>query len=95
MSWRERFGMQAAPLPRGAAGETFFDKDPHYQRLARAFAWLAAEPGIGVLTGEQPHVANRAAADLLAVISATTARGEPVNLAGDRAPRACLARARR
>jgi len=22
-------------------------KDPHYQRLARAFAWLAAEPGIG------------------------------------------------
>lgn len=52
MSWRERFGMQTAPLPRGAAGETFFDKDPHYQRLARAFAWLAAEPGIGVLTGE-------------------------------------------
>jgi DNA polymerase III delta prime subunit len=52
MSWRERFGMQAAPLPRGAAGDTFFDQDPHYQRLARAFAWLAAEPGIGVLTGE-------------------------------------------
>jgi type II secretory pathway predicted ATPase ExeA len=52
MSWRERFGMQAAPLPRGAAGETFFDQDPHYQRLARAFAWLAAEPGIGVVTGE-------------------------------------------
>lgn len=52
MSWRERYGMQAAPLPRGAAGETFFDQDPHYQRLARAFAWLAAEPGIGVLTGE-------------------------------------------
>jgi MSHA biogenesis protein MshM len=50
MSWRERFGMQAAP--RGAVGETSFDQDPHYQRHARAFAWLAAEPGIGVLPGE-------------------------------------------
>lgn len=34
MSWRERFGMQATSLPRGAVGETFFDQDPHYQRLA-------------------------------------------------------------
>lgn len=52
MSWRERFGMHATPLPRGAVGESFFSKDPHYQRLAQAFAWLASEPGIGVLTGE-------------------------------------------
>ena len=40
------------PLPRGAVGESFFEGDPHYQRLAQAFAWLASEPGIGVLTGE-------------------------------------------
>ncbi len=52
MSWRERFNMSGPPLPRGAAGETFFDGDPHFQRLARVFAWLAAEPGIGVVTGE-------------------------------------------
>ena len=52
MSWRERYGMHAAPLPRGAAGDSFFEGDPHYQKLARAFAWLAAEPGIGVVTGE-------------------------------------------
>ncbi|MDQ3125003.1 MAG: ATP-binding protein [Pseudomonadota bacterium] len=32
--------------------ETFFDGDPHFQRLARVFAWLAPEPGIGVVTGE-------------------------------------------
>jgi MSHA biogenesis protein MshM len=52
MSWRERFNMSGPPLPRGAAGDTFFDQDPHFQRLARVFAWLAAEPGIGVVTGE-------------------------------------------
>jgi MSHA biogenesis protein MshM len=52
MSWRERFGMHATPLPRGAVGESFFEGDPHYQRLAQGFAWLASEPGIGVLTGE-------------------------------------------
>ena len=46
MSWRDRFGMRAAPLPRSAAGDSFFEGDPHYQQLARAFAWLAAEPGI-------------------------------------------------
>ena len=60
MSWRDRFGMKALPLPRGAAGESFFDGDPHYERLARAFAWLAAEPGIGVVTGE-PGVGKTAA----------------------------------
>ena len=52
MTWRDRFGMHAPPLPRGAAGESFFTADPHYQRLAQAFDWLASEPGIGVLTGE-------------------------------------------
>jgi MSHA biogenesis protein MshM len=52
MSWRDHFGMRGAPLPRGAAGESCFDGDPHYQRLARAFAWLAAEPGVGVVVGE-------------------------------------------
>jgi hypothetical protein len=60
MTWRERFGMHNAPLPRGAAGESFFERDPHYQRLARAFCWLATEPGLGVLTGE-PGVGKSAA----------------------------------
>ncbi|MBK8265680.1 MAG: ATP-binding protein [Nannocystis sp.] len=60
MTWRERFGMHTAPLPRGAAGESFFERDPHYQRLARAFCWLATEPGLGVLTGE-PGVGKSAA----------------------------------
>jgi MSHA biogenesis protein MshM len=52
MTWRERFNMSGPPLPRDAAGETFFDQGPHFQRLARVFAWLTAEPGIGVVTGE-------------------------------------------
>lgn len=60
MTWRERFGMHAPPLPRGAAGESFFAADPHYRRLAQAFDWLASEPGIGVLTGE-PGVGKSAA----------------------------------
>ena len=43
MSWRERFNMSGPPLPRGVAGDTFFEGDPNFQRLARVFAWLAAE----------------------------------------------------
>lgn len=31
--------------PRGVAGDTLVKGDPNYQLLARAFAWLAAEPG--------------------------------------------------
>jgi type II secretory pathway predicted ATPase ExeA len=60
MTWQQRFGMHGVPLPRGAAGPTFFADDPHLQRLARSFAWLAAEPGIGVLVGE-PGVGKTAA----------------------------------
>ena len=60
MSWRERFNMSSPPLPRGVAGDTFFEGDPNFQRLARVFAWLAAEPGIGVITGE-PGVGKTAA----------------------------------
>ena len=60
MSWRERFNMSGPPLPRGVAGDTFFEGDPNFQRLARVFAWLAAEPGIGVITGE-PGVGKTAA----------------------------------
>lgn len=40
MSWRERFGLHSAPLPRGATGESFFEGDQRYQRLARR--WTAA-----------------------------------------------------
>ena len=44
MSWRERFNMSGPPLPRGVAGDTFFEGDPNFQRLARIFAWLAGRP---------------------------------------------------
>jgi MSHA biogenesis protein MshM len=60
MTWQKRFGMRCVPLPRGAAGPTYFADDPHLQRLARSFAWLAAEPGLGVLVGE-PGVGKTAA----------------------------------
>ena len=52
--------MPGPPLPRGVAGDTFFEGDPNFQRPARVFAWLAAEPGIGVITGE-PGVGKTAA----------------------------------
>lgn len=60
MSWRQRFGLKAAPLPRGACGRTFYDGDDAFLALQRVFAWLAAEPGLGVLTGE-PGVGKTAA----------------------------------
>lgn len=60
MSWRQRFGLKAVPLPRGACGRTFYDGDEAFLALQRVFAWLAADPGLGVLTGE-PGVGKTAA----------------------------------
>lgn len=60
MSWRQRFGLKAAPLPRSACGKTFYDGDDAFRALGRVFTWLAAEPGIAVLTGE-PGVGKTAA----------------------------------
>ena len=50
-SYLRRFGLAHDPLPRDASGKTFH-ADEAYERLARSFSYLAAEPGLGLLTGE-------------------------------------------
>lgn len=50
--YRKRFGLAHDPLPRDAVGKSFFDGDKHYEQLRRTFSYLAAEPGLGVLTGD-------------------------------------------
>jgi type II secretory pathway predicted ATPase ExeA len=50
--YRKRFGLTGHPLPKDAQGKTFFEHAPGYDRLTRACARLAEEPGLGVLTGE-------------------------------------------
>ena len=52
MKAKRHFGMHCYPLPKNAQGKTFFDNSLGYRRLARAFGYLADEPGLGVLTGE-------------------------------------------
>lgn len=51
-TYRQRFGLTHPPLPRDACGKTCFQEGDAYGRLARVFEWLAAEPGLGLLTGE-------------------------------------------
>lgn len=58
--YRQRFGLTGHPLPKNAAGKTFFDKSPGYQKLKRRFAQLIDEPGLGVLTSD-PGVGKTAA----------------------------------
>jgi len=50
--YRQRFGLKGHPLPKDAQGKTFFDQGPGYKKLERAFRQLAADPGVGVLTGD-------------------------------------------
>lgn len=50
--YRKRFGLHAHPLPRDACGKTFYEGGERFTRLSRVFHWLAAEPGLGTLTGE-------------------------------------------
>jgi type II secretory pathway predicted ATPase ExeA len=50
--YRKRFGLTAHPLPKDAQGKTFCEHGPGFSRLARAFAQLLEDPGLGVLTGE-------------------------------------------
>jgi type II secretory pathway predicted ATPase ExeA len=52
MTYLERFGLAHRPLPRGACGPTFYDRGEDFARLARIFAWLTDEPGLGVLVGD-------------------------------------------
>jgi MSHA biogenesis protein MshM len=49
--YRQRFGLTGHPFPQGACGRTFTEP-PGFERLARRFAMLAREPGLGVLTGD-------------------------------------------
>lgn len=50
--YRQRFALTAQPLPKDAQGRSFFEHGPGYPQLQRAFARLASEPGLGLLTGE-------------------------------------------
>ena len=50
--YRKRFGLAHDPLPRDCVGKTFYAQDERYERLRRTFSYLAAEPALGVLTGE-------------------------------------------
>jgi len=59
-SYRSRFGLAHHPLPRDAAGKTFFDQTASYIRLETYFQELLDEPGLGVLTAE-PGVGKTAA----------------------------------
>lgn len=58
--YRQRFGLTGHPLPKDAAGKTFFDKAPGFLKLKKRFAQLLDEPGLGVLTAE-PGVGKTAA----------------------------------
>ena len=49
--YRQRFSLSGHPFPQDACGKTFTEP-PGFDRLARRFAMLAREPGLGVLTGD-------------------------------------------
>lgn len=51
-AYRHRFALAHDPLPRDASGKNCFLETPEFERLRRVFNWLAAEPGLGVLTAE-------------------------------------------
>jgi type II secretory pathway predicted ATPase ExeA len=51
-TYRSRFGLIHHPLPRDAAGKSFFDQTRGYRRLEMYFQDLVDEPGLGVLTAE-------------------------------------------
>lgn len=51
-AYHKRFGLAHDPLPRDAVGKSFYDGDERYEQLRRTFSYLAAEPGLGLLTGE-------------------------------------------
>ena len=51
-SYRQRFGLTHHPLPRAAAGSTFFCQTVGLNRLEDCFQDLLEDPGLGVLTAE-------------------------------------------
>lgn len=58
--YRRRFDLIHHPLPKSAQGKTFFTESPGYARLARRFAQLVSDPGLGVVTAD-PGVGKTAA----------------------------------
>jgi type II secretory pathway predicted ATPase ExeA len=51
-SYRQRFGLTHHPLPRAAAGSTFFCQTVGLNHLEDCFQDLLEDPGLGVLTAE-------------------------------------------
>jgi len=51
-SYRQRFGFTHHPLPRDAAGNTFFCQTKSLNRLEDCFQDLLEDPGLGVLTAD-------------------------------------------
>jgi hypothetical protein len=58
--YRQRFGLTGHPLPKDAAGKTFFDESPGYVGLKKRFAQLAEDPGLGVLSFVESCIGVRA-----------------------------------
>ncbi len=52
LAYRVRFGLAHDPMPRDASGKTCFVDSDDAAAVARHFDWLAAEPGLGLLTGD-------------------------------------------
>jgi len=51
LGYRVRFGLAHDPMPRDASGKTCFLDSDDVHAVGRHFDWLAAEPGLGLLTG--------------------------------------------
>jgi type II secretory pathway predicted ATPase ExeA len=51
-TYRQRFGLTHHPLPRDAAGSSFFCQTKALNQLEDSFQSLLEEPGLGVLTAE-------------------------------------------
>jgi type II secretory pathway predicted ATPase ExeA len=51
-SYRQRFGLTHHPLPRDAAGSSFFCQTKSLNQLEDCFQSLVEDPGLGVLTAE-------------------------------------------
>ncbi|MBM4779154.1 MAG: ATP-binding protein [Archangiaceae bacterium] len=51
-TYRQRFGLTHHPLPRDAAGSSFFCQTRALNQLEDGFQALLEEPGLGVLTAE-------------------------------------------
>ena len=49
--YTKRFNLRSHPLPKDAAGKTFFAETGGYARLGRAFETLLDDCGLGLLTG--------------------------------------------